>query len=229
MANLFEQPPAALPIEGTADWFMVRRVYCMGRNYSAHAKEMAFTKLGGPPFYFMKPTDAAFFPEGPVPYPRGTTSLHYEGELVAAIGARLSECGPEEALRGVYGYAVGVDLTRRDLQSTSAKAGKPWEMGKSFSASAPCSAVRPAAKCFDGPPRGRLVLRVNGEVRQDADLSEMILDTAELLSEISRFDDLMPGDLVFTGTPQGVGEIGPADELDLMVEHVGELHFVMAT
>lgn len=228
MSDVIECPPvAALPVEGGLDRFPVRRIYCMGRNYASHAKEMGITKRE-PPFYFMKPTDAAVFLEAPLTYPRGTTSLHYEGELVVAIGSRLSNCDQASALRGVYGYAAGIDLTRRDLQKMAAKDGKPWEIGKSFSFSAPCSAIRPAAKCFDGLPRGSLVLRVNDEVRQCADVSEMIWNPAELLSELSRLDDLMPGDLVFTGTPQGVGELRLGDEVSLTIEHVGQLNLALA-
>lgn len=224
MAYVFEEPPiSSLPVESETTRFPVRRIYCVGRNYVSHAREMGITKRE-PPFFFMKPADAAFCPDEPIDYPRATASFHYEGELVAAVGRPLVKASPEQALEAVFGYAAGVDLTRRDLQRLAAEQGKPWEMGKSFSASAPCSPLRRSANCFSGGlPAGALVLRVNGEVKQSADLDEMIWDVAEILSELSKLDDIMPGDIVFTGTPEGVGELQAGDELELSIEHVGDL------
>lgn len=224
---VLDVPRTALAVQDQAARYLVRRIYCMGRNYYSHAKEMGFPKRE-PPFYFMKPSDAAFTPEQPIPYPQGTSAFHYEGELVVAIGSRLENCTVEEALSGVYGYAAGVDLTRRDLQKASSKEGKPWEVGKAFSWSAPCSAIRAAHQCFNGMPEGMLRLAVNGETRQEANLSEMIWNTAEVISELSKLNDLWPGDLIFTGTPKGVGELKRGDRLDLAIEHVGDLTFTIA-
>lgn len=228
VAYLFDLPRPSIAVEGHAEQYLVRRIYCMGRNYYSHAQEMGFTRRE-PPFFFMKPADAAFTPTKPVPYPPETSSFHYEGELVVAIGAPITNCSVGEALGNVYGYAVGVDMTRRDLQRQAAKEGKPWEIGKAFSWSAPCSAIRPAAKAFDGQPEGMLRLSINGEVKQEANLSEMIWNTAEIISELSKLDELRPGDLIFTGTPKGVGELRRGDALHLEIEKVGELDFRMAT
>lgn len=222
---LDELQTPSLPVEGERAQFPIRRVYCVGRNYLSHAREMGITERE-PPFFFMKPADAAFSPDGLIGYPRATASFHYEGELVAAVGRPLRGASPEDALDAVFGYAAGVDLTRRDLQRLAAEQGKPWEMGKSFSASAPCSALRRTEHCFSGSlPEGDLALRVNGQLRQSANLAEMIWNVAEILSELSKLDDVMPGDLVFTGTPEGVGELYPGDQLVLSIEHVGQLSF----
>lgn len=228
MDYVLDVPRTALAVQGQTERYLVRRIYCMGRNYYSHAKEMGFTKRE-PPFYFMKPTDAAFTPDDPIPYPRGTSLFHYEGELVVAIGKSLRDCAVEDALSGVYGYAAGVDLTRRDLQKASSKEGKPWEAGKAFSFSAPCSPIRRAEECFDAMPEGILRLLVNGETRQEANLSEMIWNTAEVICELSKLDDLSPGDLIFTGTPKGVGTLNSGDRLDLTIEKVGELSFTIAS
>lgn len=226
MTYVLEKPQTpSLPIESERAQFPIRRVYCVGRNYLSHAREMGITERE-PPFFFMKPADSAFSPDGSIGYPRATALFHYEGELVAAVGRPLRDANPENALDAVFGYAAGVDLTRRDLQRLAAEQGKPWETGKSFSASAPCSPLRRAEHCFSNSlPEGNLTLRVNGKLRQSANLAEMIWNVAEILSELSKLDDIMPGDLVFTGTPEGVGELHPGDKLALSIEHVGELSF----
>ena len=199
-------PPAipAVPVEGTGALFPVRRILCVGRNYAAHRREM-----GGddrePPFFFAKPADAVVPPGGAVPYPSVTANLHHEIELVAALGAGGADVPVERALELVFGYAVGVDLTRRDLQAAAKDKGQPWEAAKGFDAAAPIGVIRPAALRPD--PRGRIALSVNGQIRQDAQVADMIWSTAEVIAQASRLWRLAAGDLIFTGTPEGVGAL----------------------
>lgn len=213
--------PAVAPVEGEAAVFPIRRVLCVGRNYAAHRREMGGDDRD-PPFFFSKPADAVIPPGGAVPYPSRTSNLHHEIELVVALGAGGRDVPPEGALDLVYGYAVGVDLTRRDLQNAAKDKGHPWDAAKGFDASAPISAIR---KWSGAPPQGRIALSVNGELRQEGQVADMIWNIAEVISEASKLWTLAPGDLIFTGTPEGVGPIAPGDRVSGEVEGVGEIEF----
>jgi fumarylpyruvate hydrolase len=213
-------PPAlvAIPVAGGGR-FPVRRVFCVGRNYAEHVREM-----GGdarePPFFFTKPADALLTGGADMPYPPQTTELHHEMELVVAIGTGGSDIREAEALSHVWGYAAGLDMTRRDLQAAAKKAGKPWDMAKGFDGSAPIGELVPAAR-LPSPTRGRIALSVNNKVRQSADLSAMIWSVAETIAALSRSVALAPGDLIFTGTPEGVAAVVRGDRLEGEVQGVG--------
>lgn len=222
---LFELSAPALPIEGEGRVFPVGRIYCVGRNYAAHVREMGKDPEREPPFFFMKPASALVavpHEGGTIPYPPQTRNFHHEIELVVAIGAPAAGVTAREALDCIHGYAVGLDMTRRDLQLAARDAGRPWEFGKSFGQSAPVSAIRPVSKT--GHPRtGAIWLSVNGATRQHAGLEEMIWSVAECVSYLSAFDALRAGDLLFTGTPEGVGEVKPGDRLQGGIDGVGEI------
>jgi fumarylpyruvate hydrolase len=226
MTDYVLTPPVqpALPVEGTAALFPVRRILCVGRNYAAHRREM-----GGddrePPFFFAKPADAVAPPGAPVPYPSQTANLHHEIELVAALGQGGVDISPADALTMVWGYAVGVDLTRRDLQNAAKDKGQPWDSGKGFDASAPIGLIRPAAMC--GDLQGRIQLSVNGQTRQDGRLSDMLWNVAEVIAQASRLWRLQPGDLIFTGTPEGVGPLLRGDRVEGAIEGVGTVDFTV--
>jgi fumarylpyruvate hydrolase len=211
-----------LPVEGTSALFPVRRILCVGRNYAAHRREM-----GGddrePPFFFAKPADAVVSGGGDVAYPSVTTNLHHEIELVAALQGGGVDIAPADAISLVFGYAAGVDLTRRDLQNAAKDKGQPWEASKGFDQSAPIGVIRPAHVV--GQPEGRIALSVNGQVRQDARLSDMIWNLAEVIAQASRLWRLAPGDLIFTGTPEGVGPLVRGDHVDGEIEGVGSVGF----
>lgn len=217
-------PQAALPILGSESLFPIRRVLCVGRNYAAHRREM-----GGddrePPFFFSKPADAVLGPGVNPAYPMSTSNLHHEVELVVALKAGGAQVEASDALELVYGYAVGVDLTRRDLQALAKDKGQPWEACKGFDQSGPCSPLTPWS---GAPPSGRIWLSVNGQIRQDAKVSDMLWGVAEIISQASRLWRLAPGDLIFTGTPEGVGAISRGDLVTAGVEDVGELGFEVA-
>ena len=222
-------PQAAIAVLGTADRFPVRRIYCVGRNYAEHAREMGGDGREAP-FFFAKPADAAWNPEAghPVlPFPVATSDLHHEVELVVAVGARGARLDPRRAAALAWGCAVGVDLTRRDLQQVAKEKSRPWETAKGFDRSAPVGALRPLAG-NPAPAAGRIALSVNGALRQEGDLSQMIWGVGEILSHLSGLFELLPGDLVFTGTPAGVGPIGRGDEVSCSVEGVGELRFSLS-
>lgn len=201
----------ALPIVGSAERFPVRRIYCVGRNYLEHIREMKEADERDPPFFFQKPSDA-LVNDGQVPYPVFTEDFQFECELVVAIGAEASHVGADAALDCVFGYAVGLDMTRRDRQRESFKRGLPWEVGKSFDHSSPCGAVHPVALCGH-LATGALELSVNGQLRQRTVLEKMIWNVPEIIAQLSRQYRLMPGDLVYTGTPDGVGAVVPGDRL----------------
>ncbi len=210
---------AVVPVVGGGS-FPVRRIYCVGRNYAEHAREMGHDPDREPPFFFMKPADAVLTGGRDMPYPAMTSDLHHELELVAGLGSGGSDIPVEAALGHVWGYAVGLDMTRRDLQGEAKKLGRPWEMGKGFDHSAPIGAMQAASGvggAFD-PGRGRIELRVNGSVRQSSDLSKMIWSVAETISVLSRFMRLEAGDLIMTGTPEGVAAIRRGDVLEGSVE-----------
>ena len=223
MTQFLFDPPArpVVPVEGETAAFPVRRILCVGRNYAAHRREMGGDDRD-PPFFFAKPADAIVPPGGAVAYPPGTQNLHYEIELVVALGAGGAEVPVERALDLVLGYAVGVDMTRRDLQAAAKDKGQPWEAAKGFDASAPISAIR---RWSGAPPQGRIWLSVNGEVRQDAAVDDMIWNVAEIISEASKLWRLEAGDLIFTGTPEGVGPLVRGDRVGGEVADVGRLAF----
>jgi fumarylpyruvate hydrolase len=181
--------------------FAVRRIYCVGRNYADHAREMGADPTREEPFFFMKPADALLANRSVLPYPPMTNKLHHEIEMVVALGEN-----------GVFGYAVGLDMTRRDLQDQAKEKRHPWDMGKAFDFSAPCSEITPKAVCGD-LSRGRIALSVNGELRQQGDLAQMIWSVPELISRLSQFVTLKAGDLLFTGTPAGIGPVVRGDRL----------------
>ena len=216
-----------VPVEGTKSPFPVRRIYCVGRNYAAHAREMGHDPDREPPFFFMKPADTVVPEGGTVLYPPGTKDLHHEVELVAAIGTGGSGIVRSDALSHVFGYAVGLDLTRRDLQALAKRLSRPWEVGKVFDQAAPMSRIR-RAEDIGHPAEGRIWLATNGEVRQDGDLSQMIWSVPEVIAHLSGLFTLAPGDLIFTGTPAGVGSLEPGDEVKAAVEGVGDLEVTIA-
>ncbi|EKV32137.1 Fumarylacetoacetate hydrolase family protein [Caenispirillum salinarum AK4] len=212
----------AVPVEGTDDTFPVRRVFCVGRNYAAHAREMGANPDAEPPFFFMKPADALVPGGGDVPYPPATADLHHEVEMVVALRDGGADIAQEAALDAVFGYAVGIDLTRRDLQAAAKKAGKPWDMAKGFDASAPISAIRPADRCGH-PASGAVSLSVDGQVRQNGDLADMIWSVPAMIAYLSTLVILKPGDLIFTGTPEGVGAVARGARMDASVDGIGAL------
>ncbi|MDR2154335.1 MAG: fumarylacetoacetate hydrolase family protein [Burkholderiaceae bacterium] len=227
MAFVFPpEPPVAALVADSSDQFAVRRVYCVGRNYAAHAREMGFDPDREPPFFFCKPTDSvvpvAYGQTLELAYPSQTSNYHYEAELVAAIGKSGSDIALEQALEHVWGYAVGLDMTRRDLQMKMREAGRPWEIGKAFDRSAPLGPIHPAAKVghFD---KGGLWLTVNGQSKQKSDVSMLIWSVAETVAYLSKFFRLEPGDLIYTGTPEGVGPVKAGDTMQVGVERLGEL------
>jgi fumarylpyruvate hydrolase len=223
-AFLFDPPKApAVPVAGRDALFPVRRILCVGRNYAAHRAEM-----GGddrePPFFFAKPADAVVPLGGTIRYPSMTADLHHEVELVAALGAGGADVPVEKAAELICGYGVGVDLTRRDLQAAARAKGQPWDAAKGFDHAAPVSAIRLGA---DLPGSSRIRLTVNGETRQDADIAEMIWNTQEIIAQASRLWRLEAGDLIFTGTPAGVGPLVAGDAVHAEVDAVGALDFAI--
>jgi fumarylpyruvate hydrolase len=226
MGYVFAAPPqVVVPVQGSSDLFPVRRVYCVGRNYEDHAREMGFSGRE-PPFFFAKPADALLpVPEGTLgrlPYPPATADLHHEVELVAAIGRRARDVAAGEAAACIWGYAVGLDMTRRDRQVEARAQGRPWEVAKAFGDSAPVGPIRPLAAT--GLVRsGGIRLSVNGAVRQNSDISQLTWHVEEIIEQLSRCFDLAPGDLIFTGTPAGVGPVVVGDTMDAAVDGVGSL------
>ncbi len=214
----------SLPIEGSDRRFPVHRIYCIGRNYGKHVREMGGDPKDQPPIFFMKPADAAVAPGGAVPYALATTDLHHEIELVVALKAGGANVPVDTALDLVFGYAAGVDLTRRDLQNIAKDAGAPWDSAKGFDASAPCSAIRPGRAA----PSGVITLSVNGETRQHGDLADMIWNVAEIIAKCSQLWTLQPGDLIFTGTPDGVGPLARGDRVVGEVAGAGRVEFTVA-
>ena len=214
------RPPVRVPVAGTSDHFPVRRIFCVGRNYAEHAREMGGNPEREAPFFFTKPADAVVTGGADMPYPPATRNLHHEMELVVAIGTGGAAIAEDAALRHVWGYAAGIDMTRRDLQNEAKKAARPWDMSKGFDHSAPIGDIVPAAHLPD-PTRGRIELSVNGTVRQSSDLSQMIWSVAETIAFLSRLVTLAPGDLIFTGTPEGVGAVTRGDMLEGTIEGVG--------
>ena len=211
-----------LAVEGSGALFPVGRIFCVGRNYAEHAREMGHDPDREPPFFFMKPSTSIVPGGGEFPYPPGTEDVHHEMELVVALGAGGRDIAEADALSHVFGYAAGLDMTRRDLQGVAKRMGRPWEIGKAFDASAPCSAIRMARE-IGHPDKGPVRLAVNGEMRQDGDLSQMIWSVPETIAFLSGLFELAPGDLIMTGTPAGVGAVSRGDRLEGSVEGVGSL------
>lgn len=227
MRYLFPPVVPALPVEDSDRVFPIRRIFCVGRNYAEHAREMgAADQAEGrePPFFFMKPADALVggSAEVEVDYPPQTANLHHEIELVAALCAGGSDIPVERALDCVFAYAPGLDLTRRDIQARAKEKGHPWDMGKGFDQSAVAGPLRPASVCGH-PAAGRIWLAVNGDVRQEGDLSQMGWKVAEVIARLSQSVCLAAGDLIYTGTPAGVGALLPGDVAEGGVEGVGRL------
>jgi fumarylpyruvate hydrolase len=223
MSSLHPAPAApTVEVLGRTERYFVHRIYCVGRNYAAHAREMGMDPEREPPFFFSKPADAVVPNGQAVPYPPRTTNLHHEIELVVAIGRGGRRIEVDAALDHVYGYAVGNDLTRRDLQAAARESGKPWDIYKGFDHSAPLTAIHPIDR-VGHPQRGTIWLDVNGKQRQRADLAEMIWNVPEIIAELSTYFTLVPGDLIFTGTPAGVGAVQRGDELVGGIDGLAEL------
>ncbi|KDB08524.1 fumarylacetoacetate (FAA) hydrolase [Burkholderia sp. lig30] len=216
----------SVEIEQSSARFPVRRVFCVGRNYAEHAREMGADPDREPPFFFSKPADAVVPARGTIPYPPLTADLHHEIELVIAIGRGGRSIEPADALSRVWGYGVGVDLTRRDLQAQAKKLGRPWDWAKGFDASGPVTPLRPAA-ATGHPARGRIWLAVNGDVRQQGDLADMIWAVPDIVSYVSQAVELQAGDLIFTGTPAGVGALQPGDHVTGGVDGIATFEFVI--
>ena len=214
-------PVTVLPVEGSELVFPVRRVYCVGRNFAAHAIEMGSDPDREPPFFFQKNPDNLLV-SGEFPYPVASNDVHHEIEMVVALKKGGSDIPVETALDHVYGYGVGLDMTRRDLQGKAKDTGRPWEVGKAFEASAPCTAIVPAAK-IGHPSSGAVTLDINGERRQTGDLNQMIWKVPEMISYLSGLFTLAAGDIIFAGTPAGVGPVKRGDKLVGRVEGVGTL------
>ena len=220
MADFLFEPyaPVTIPI-ARGGLFAVRRVYCVGRNYAEHVVEMG-NDTRDPPFFFAKPADAIVVGGAAIPYPPQTADLHHEIELVVAIGKDGADIAPADALEHVYGYAAGLDMTRRDLQAAAKKAGRPWEMAKGFDASAPIGTIEPAS-AIGHPDKGAITLLVNGVERQRGDLGDQIWDVSDTIAYLSRFVTLRAGDIIMTGTPAGVGAVVRGDVLEGGIAGVG--------
>jgi fumarylpyruvate hydrolase len=213
--------PVLAPVVGTDDMFPIRRVYCIGRNYAAHAIEMGHDPDREPPFFFQKNPDNLDF-TGTFPYPEKTSDVHHEVEMVVVLSKGGRNIPVSSALDCVWGYAVGLDMTRRDLQGEAKKMGRPWEVGKAFEGSAPMNSIVPASE-IGHPAEGAVTLKVNGELRQEGDLNQLIWKVPEMISYLSDYFELAPGDAIMTGTPSGVGPIVAGDTMEAHVAGVGDL------
>ncbi|MBL4603817.1 MAG: fumarylacetoacetate hydrolase family protein [Emcibacteraceae bacterium] len=223
MGFVFNAPSvSSVAIHGIEDRFAVRRIFCVGRNYAAHAREMGRDPDREPPFYFMKPSDAVMDNGADVPYPPQTSNLHYEGELVVAIGKKCIDTNIDDALDYVYGYAVGNDLTRRDLQLDAREKGRPWDTGKGFDHSAPCAEIHTVDQ-VGHIENARIWLTVNGETKQDSNVNKLIWSIPEVVTNLSTLFTLMPGDLIYTGTPEGVGPVVKGDVIRVGVDGLTDL------
>ena len=212
---------ATIAVHGEASVFPVRRIWCIGRNYSEHAREMGHDPEREPPFFFAKPADAVVA-AGTLPFPIGTQDLHHEVELAVLIGKGGSDIAPGEALAHIYGYAVALDMTKRDLQAEAKRLSRPWELSKSFDQSCPISDAQPA-RIIGHPTSARIALSVNGELRQQADINQMIWNVPDAIAYLSQFVALAPGDVILMGTPAGVGQVKPGDELTGTCEGIGKI------
>ncbi len=212
----------SLAVEGSKARYPVNRIYCVGRNYAEHAREMGHDPNKEPPFFFMKPSTAIVTDGGDFPYPSQTKDVHHEMEMVVAIGKGGSNIPSAKALEHIYGYGVGLDMTRRDLQGEAKKMGRPWDTGKAFDYSAPCSALVPASK-IGHPSTGEIVLEVNGVVKQKSDLSQLIWNVPDTIAFLSTLFELQPGDLIYSGTPAGVAAVVKGDVMTGRVAGVGSI------
>jgi len=222
----FEVAGVYIPVVDSDEFFPVRRIYCIGRNYAAHAREMGSDPTREPPFFFQKPTDAVqFVPQGTVadhPYPTLTKNYHYEAELVAALHKGGRNIAVADALNHVYGYTLGLDMTRRDLQRALGDEKKPWEIGKSFDHSAPLGAIHKVGKVGHFA-QGAIWLKVNGQMKQNANLNQMIWSVAEQISKLSEAFELYPGDIIFSGTPENVGPVVRGDVIEMHIDGLPDL------
>ena len=223
--SMWDQPSVA--VAGGAA-YPVRHIYCVGRNYAEHAREMGTDPEREPPFFFMKGADSIVSSGAQIKYPSRTQDLHHEVELVVAIGASGTDISVSDASDAIFGYAVGVDLTRRDLQQSMKEKGRPWEIGKSFAQAAPVGEIQPAWN-IGHPREGKIILSVNGEVRQEADIKDMTWGVDEVIAELSTYYKLEPGDLVFTGTPAGVSALTRGDSVSCVIDGLEPLEFSIAT
>jgi fumarylpyruvate hydrolase len=225
--ELVVPPPetTVVPVS-TGGYFPVRRIYCVGRNYVSHIREMKEADERDPPFFFQKPRDSIVWDKGVIEYPPATGDFQFEVELVAAIGGDAINVSPQSALDCVWGYAIGLDMTRRDRQRDARDMQLPWEKGKSFDQSAPCGPLHPAAK-VGHLTSGSISLSVNGAERQRGDLKEMIWNVAEVIAQLSKEVALKAGDLVYTGTPAGVGPVQPGDRMDCRIDGLGSVSFTI--
>jgi fumarylpyruvate hydrolase len=212
----------SVAVFGETGSFPVRRIYCVGRNYAAHAREMGHNPDKEDPFFFCKPADAIVPSGAIIPYPMATKNLHHEIELVVAMKSGGRNIASAKALDHVYGYAVGLDMTRRDLQNAAKNAGRPWDMGKGFDQSAPITPIQPAAK-LGHPAKGKIWVKINGTIKQEGDLADMIWNVPDTIAYLSGLVELAAGDLIYTGTPEGVGPVVAGDRLDGHIDGVGDL------
>jgi fumarylpyruvate hydrolase len=221
-------PLHTLAVVGRDERFPVNRVFCVGRNYAAHAREMGKDPDREPPFFFMKPANAVIDAarQAEVPYPPKTANYHHEIELIVAIGEGGRDIAVADALKHVYGYAVGLDMTRRDLQLEARDKGRPWEFGKSFASSAPIGALRRAAD-VGHPGKAAITLTVNGKPRQSSDIAELIWSVSECIAYLSEYEALEPGDIVMTGTPEGVNAVVPGDVMEGAIAGLGEIRITV--
>jgi fumarylpyruvate hydrolase len=222
MAYAIPAPPVATVSVVGGEPFPVHRIYCVGRNYAEHAREMGHDPDREPPFFFMKAANSIVQSGSAIAYPVGTKDVHHEIEMVVAIAKGGKNIPVERALEHVWGYGVGLDMTRRDIQGEAKKMGRPWEMGKSFDESAPISALKPAS-AIGHPAKGAIWLKVNGQVKQQGDLAMQIWSVPEQINYLSNLITLQPGDLIFSGTPAGVGPVKAGDKLEGHVDGVGDL------
>lgn len=224
MGYVIAPPPVAtLPVVGSSDLFPVRRIYCIGRNYAEHAIEMGHDPSKEPPFFFQKNPDNILLEGADFPYPPKSKDVHFEIELVVALKSGGANIPVASALDHVFGYGIGLDMTRRDLQGEAKKLGRPWEIGKAFEHSAPCGPIHPVA-AVGHPTDGAVWLKVNGEMRQQGDVNQMIWKVPEMISYLSDYFVLAPGDLIMSGTPAGVGAVKAGDVLHGHVDGVGDFH-----
>jgi fumarylpyruvate hydrolase len=222
------QPPEipTLPVQGDSKRFAVNRIYCVGRNYADHAREMGHDPDREPPFFFMKPATAIVTDGKNMAYPSLSNDVHHEIEMVVALGKGGANIPADQALDHVWGYGVGLDMTRRDLQGEAKKMGRPWDTGKAFDQSAPCSALVPVSQCGH-LTKGRIHLKVNGQIKQDGDLAMMIWNVPDTIAYLSTLFTLMPGDLIFSGTPAGVAAVSLGDVLEGHVDGLPVLKTTM--
>ena len=215
-------PSVELPVAGSEDSYAVRRIWCVGRNYAAHAREMGHDPDREPPFFFMKPADAIAMDGSSIAYPPATSDLHHEIELVVALAKGGSNIPEDQALDHVFGYTVGLDMTRRDLQGEAKTKGRPWDTGKGFNNSAPMGVLRTVAD-VGHPTDARISLKVNGDLRQEGTVNQMIWNVPETIAYLSGLFELQPGDMIMTGTPEGVAAVGPGDRLEGEVDGIATL------